>query len=130
MDSVARKAIVSPAKGLIIFDTTYNTLYYYASGRWNSVGSDASSITFRAIRKTNFTTSFSTPMPFDSIEYNIGGGFSGGYFQAPVDGVYHFDVAAAIQTTSAYMQLSLYKNSGGVSTRPFTNLVRPRDVFT
>ena len=130
MDSIARKGIASPAKGLMVFDTTYNSFYYYASGRWNSVGSDASTIAFRAIRKTIFTTSFSTPMAFDSIEYNIGGGFGGGSFAAPVDGVYHFDVAAAILTSSAFMQLSLYKNSGGVSTRPFTNLVRPRDAFT
>ena len=129
MDSVARKAIVNPAKGLIVFDTSYDALYYYTQGRWNSVGSDASTIAFRAIRKTNFTTAFSTAMPFDSIEYNIGGGFSGGYFYAPVDGTYHFDVAAAIQTSSLYMQLSLYKNSGGMNTRPFTNLIRPQDGF-
>ena len=130
MDSLARIGIASPAKGLMVFDTTYNAYYYYASGRWNLVGSDASTIAFRAIRKTNFTTSFSTSMPFDSAEYNIGGGFSGGYFVAPVDGVYHFDVAAAIQTSSLYVQLSLYKTSGGIGSRPFTNLIRPRDAFT
>lgn len=130
MDSLSRKSIASPAKGLMVFDTTYNAYYYYASGRWNTVGSDASTIAFRAIRKTNFTTSSSTSMPFDSVEYNIGGGFSGGYFIAPTDGVYHFDVAAAIQTSSLYMQLSLYKTSSSVGTRPFTNLVRPRDSFT
>lgn len=130
MDSVARKAIVKPPEGLIVFDTNYNTIYYYAAGLWNSVASNLSTIAFRAIKTTNFTTSSSNPISFDSVDFNIGGGFSGGFFIAPVDGVYHFDVAAAVQTSGLYLQLSLYKSSGGVGSRPFINLVRPRDGLT
>jgi hypothetical protein len=44
MDSTARKAISSPAEGLMVFDSTYNVFYYYANSAWQEVGAAANSI--------------------------------------------------------------------------------------
>jgi hypothetical protein len=42
MDSTARKAISSPAEGLMVFDSTYNVFYYYANSAWQEVGATGS----------------------------------------------------------------------------------------
>ena len=118
MDSVSRKGIKSPATGLLVFDTTYKQFFYFASGQWNTIEGSASTVAFRAIKNTSPTISSSQPIAFENTEFNIGGGFTGGGFVAPSDGVYHFEA-----------QLSLYKSSGGVGSRPFTNLIRPRDGY-
>ncbi len=134
MDSAGRKNIVSPANGLMVFDTTYKAFYYYTAGKWNALFSESnkSTIAFRAIRKTNFTTATSVRMAFDSVEYDTDNSYTStfGYFEAPVDGVYHFDASVAIQTNGLFMNLSLYKTSNAATNRIFTNRLRPRDGFS
>jgi hypothetical protein len=46
MDSTARKAISSPAEGLMVFDSTYNVFYYYANSAWQEVGATGSTSVF------------------------------------------------------------------------------------
>ncbi len=42
MDSTSRMAIANPAHGLMVFDSTYNSFYFYDGASWNPVSRSAS----------------------------------------------------------------------------------------
>ena len=43
MDSTTRKNIMNPAEGLMVFDSTYNSFWYYNGTAWDSIGGGGSS---------------------------------------------------------------------------------------
>ncbi|NVK27397.1 MAG: tail fiber domain-containing protein [Flavobacteriia bacterium] len=43
MDSTSRKAISDPAEGLMVYDSTYSSFYYYSNSSWQAIGSAATS---------------------------------------------------------------------------------------
>jgi C1q domain len=125
MDSSSRKAIAGPADGLMVFDTDTKSFWFF-SGSWNEITGTNKNVGFAVTVKTSVTTSPS-PVLFDSVLYNYGNGYIYSapflsYFQVPYNGFYHFDVVATMNFNSlgpAY-QLSLYKTTGGINSRPLT----------
>jgi hypothetical protein len=129
LDSNSRKAIVSPANALMVFDTDTKSFWYYTN-TWNEVVGTSRTVAFDVTVKTS-TIANSSPVLFDSIIYNIGGGYiySAPFlslFQAPQEGYYHFDIllTSSLSSITVY-QISLYKTSGVTTTRPITTLIRP-----
>ncbi len=44
MDSNARKAITDPAEGLMVYDSTYQSFYYYADSAWQATYSRSTTL--------------------------------------------------------------------------------------
>lgn len=63
-------------------------------------------ITFNATRSTSTAVSATAIAVFDTVSFNIGGGYSNstGRFTAPIAGYYHFDVTGG-NSTSWYFDL-------------------------
>jgi hypothetical protein len=78
----------------------------------NTVAFSARDISF-----TDIPSNGSATIPFDSVDFVTGGGYSGGAFTAPVAGVYHFDVTVVVSTvpsSNGYEYLQILKNGNMV----------------
>jgi hypothetical protein len=134
LDSNSRKAIASPGNGLMVFDTDTKSFWYYSNSAWNEVVGTSRTVAFAVTLKTSAVVT-SSPVVFDSIIYNKGGGYlysapTISYFQAPQDGLYHFNVLiSGTQASGAFFQVSLYKTTGANTTRPITTVQRPTGSF-
>ena len=129
LDSTSRKAIASPANGLMVFDTDTKSFWYYSTV-WNEVVGTSRTVAFDVTVKTSAMANNSSII-FDSIVYNNGGGYIYSapflsYFQAPQGGYYHFDILLTSSLSSInFYQISLYKTTGATTTRQITTIIRP-----
>jgi hypothetical protein len=69
MDSLQRNAIATPANGLVVYDNTYQCLYYYKSNTWQSLCDTR----FDSIKVTiaTFDTVFASYAQFDTLIANF-----------------------------------------------------------
>ena len=113
MSSTQRTAIASPAKGLLVFDITTNTFWYYKTG-WVEIGA-ATNTGFSAYNGTSqpFTNNFVSAFPTE--QYDDGNHFSSPNFTATETGVYKFDAFVIFTVTGAavpYVMTVIIRNPG------------------
>ena len=77
----------------------------------------ANPYTFRAYRNTAANTSAGSfaKVTFDTENFDQNSNFASGTYTAPVDGVYHFDAAIQLATSSSSGLIALYKNGSEYS---------------
>ena len=104
MSTANRNAIASPARGLIVYDTTLSSLMLYSSGKWNalSTGGTSAGIAFKAVagNQNNGLPAYNAfnklpTMNINTVGYNVGTALSNdgkAIFTAPSNGIYHFEV--------------------------------------
>jgi len=109
MDSVTRTSIKSPADGLMVYDTDYQSFYYYKGGYdWIPMGF----IPQIALPKVGFYATLSSARSLPNItyaslapyskSYDYSNNFnaSTGIFTAPDTAVYHFTISVELTVTS------------------------------
>ena len=69
LDSSSRKAITTPANGLMVFDTDTKSFWYYTNA-WNEVAGTNRSVAFDVTVKTSVVANNSN-IVFDSVVYNL-----------------------------------------------------------
>jgi hypothetical protein len=124
--------ITSPVDGLMVYDTDTKSIWMYRTGTgagWKEL-TVTEKTAFKVYRSTDVTISAS-PVSFDSKEFDDGNNFVSafGYFLAPSDGVYHFEVNTTVVNSGAGYNISLYKTPVvGPDSRIYTNIIRPASV--
>lgn len=108
MTSVQRNSIESPQKGLLVFDSTSNSFWYYknlALG-WVEIGGNLNT-GFKAFNNTSqfFASSFN-PV-FSGEQYDDGNTFASNVFTTQADGVYDLNALATFTLTSVATQTTL-----------------------
>jgi hypothetical protein len=130
MDSNSRKAISSPADGLMVYDTDTKSIWAYQGGtslQWKELQL-VNKNSFLVYRSTDVVYSAgSTSIPFDTENFDDGDIYNPTFsrFFAPETGVYHFDAGITAVNAGAFFQVSVYKYIGGSSSRLSTTIVRP-----
>ena len=80
MDNTAMNNIASPATGLMVYNTTFNSFYYYDGSNWVASSSggtiyngDGTLQGFRVVDLDNHTLSFRNSVPNHGIYITVGG---------------------------------------------------------
>ena len=105
-----RDAIVNPAMGLIVYNTSKTRLEYFDGTVWGGVGCFGSSISFIAVKTINQSVGTGNTVTWEN-QYNLGGGFNDleDLFEAPVRGTYFFFVDA-VSNHNDNISLGFYVN--------------------
>ena len=99
MSSAQRTAITSPAKGLLVFDLTTNTFWYYKTS-WVEIGA-AANTGFSAFNGSSQAFTNNLISAFPTEQYDDGNHFSSPNFTATETGVYKLDASTIFNVTSA-----------------------------
>lgn len=107
MSSTQRTAIASPAKGLLVFDITTNTFWYYKTV-WVEING-AAGTGFGVINSNTvaFNTAANYTPAWPTESYDDGNNFASNNFTAPQAGVYQFTATYTINTSAASVAFSL-----------------------
>ena len=99
LTTTQRTAIASPPKGLIVFDITSNSFWYYKTNSWSEISSSFGT-GFSAYNGSNqsFSGQFLSTFPVE--QYDDGNNFSTNVFTAPQAGVYQLSSYATFTFTS------------------------------
>jgi cysteine-rich repeat protein len=112
-----RTSIVSPAQGLVVYDITTNSFWYYKTGGWFEISSSSAS-GFSAFNSSNQAFSAQLDLSLPSENYDDGNNFSSNVFTAPVTAVYDVSSYATFTFTSVTAQtvitLAIVNASGTV----------------
>ncbi len=106
MTSVQRTAIITPPKGLIVFDITTNSFWYYKTSSWFEI-SNSYGTGFSAYNGGNQTFSSQFNPIFTVEQYDDGNNFASNVFTVPVTGVYQLSSFATFTLTSVVAQTVL-----------------------
>ena len=103
LTTAQRSAIATPAKGLIVFDLTSNSFWYYKTSAWSEISS-AFGTGFSAFNGSSqaFTGQFLSTFPVE--QYDDGNNFSTDVFVAPVFAIYDLSCYASFTFTSTVAQ--------------------------
>ena len=80
MSTEQREAIANPADGLIVYDTTTSTFWYYDNGEWNEVRNGSSALQSTDLTGNSIEPDFSCITTIGTNgQWSIGAGISGNY---------------------------------------------------
>ena len=117
LSSSQRLAITSPAKGLIVFDITSNSFWYYTGAGWKEISTSINT-GFGAFNSSSqpFSGQFVPTLPSES--YDDVNNFVTNVFTVPADGLYQFSANGTFSFTATLSQtvLSLRIENTGTST--------------
>jgi len=117
---------LTPTPGELVYNSTTNNLEYSDGTNWNQVYSSATGSTnycfFRAHLSTPQTiTAANTTVVFDTIDDNnfngIPGGLTGDQFNAPITGVYQFNLTSVLDGVTGTVTepaISIIRNTSDV----------------
>jgi len=102
MSSTQRAAITSPAKGLLVFDNTSNTFWYYKTGTgWTEINGAAGTgfgVTNSGSVAFNGSGVYTPAWPTEL--YDDGNNFASNIFTAPQAGVYQFTASYTVNSSA------------------------------
>ncbi len=103
LTTAQRTSIATPAIGLIVFDISTKSFWYYKTGGWSKI-SGSSGTGFSAFNGSNqaFTAQFDPTVP--SEIYDDGNNFASGAFTVPVFAIYQLGSFATFTFTSVSVQ--------------------------
>ncbi len=106
LSSSQRLAITSPAKGLIVFDITSNSFWYYTGTGWKEISTSINT-GFGAftLSSQSFSGQFAPTITGES--YDDGNNFGLNIFTAPADGLYQFNAYGTFNFTFTTAQTIL-----------------------
>lgn len=106
LSSSQRSAITSPAKGLIVFDITSNSFWYYTGAGWKEISTSINT-GFGAftLSSQSFSGQFAPTITGES--YDDGNNFGLNIFTAPADGLYQFNAFGTFNFTATAAQTIL-----------------------
>lgn len=129
-----RTSIAVPADGLQVYDTDTKSIWFYKTGTgagWKEL-KVLDRVAFRAYLAADVLYTGSTIIVFGAEDFDDGNNFTSGtfgYFTAPANGVYSFQVNTTVNNAGSLYQVSIYYYPvGGGSSRIITNIVRPTSL--
>lgn len=114
MTTTQRLAITGLTKGMVVFDVTTNSFWFYKGSAWSEIGL-GSPVGFNAYNATTqtFTTTFAPSLPTEL--YDEQGNFASNTFTAPVTAVYNLEAYTTLNlsgiTATTVLTLSLFNTS-------------------
>jgi hypothetical protein len=94
MTTVQRTAIVSPQKGLLVFDTNTNSFWFHNGTVWSEINSSTTKPAFLATSSSQFIpTDGATFVGLEIFDITNSFDAATGIFTAPSDGIYQFTVS-------------------------------------
>jgi cysteine-rich repeat protein len=114
MTTAQRTAIKAPATGLMVFDATYNSFWYFGGNSWKEIKSDLLNAGFSAsIPSATQNTSPGAPafVAFPSEDFDDGGdnyNTGSSSYTVPSTGVYEFSATVSVNINASPAATSTY----------------------
>lgn len=125
LSSTQRTSISSPAKGLVVFDITTNSFWYFTGIAWKEISTAGVNTGFGAFTSSSQSFSGQFVPTLTGETYDDGNNFAGNVFTVPADGLYQFSANGTFGFTATGIQtvLSVRIENTGSSTEYARNSI-------